>query len=43
MLAAVMLPPGLLGDRYGRKKVLLGSLAALRGGIGGLRLLDVGR
>src|SRR5215471_18908029 len=26
MLAATMLPAGLLGDRYGRKKVLLGSL-----------------
>lgn len=26
VLAAVMLPAGLLGDRYGRKKVLLGSL-----------------
>jgi DHA2 family multidrug resistance protein-like MFS transporter len=27
VLAAAMLPAGLLGDRYGRKKVLLGSLA----------------
>ena len=27
VLAAMMLPAGLLGDRYGRKKVLLGSLA----------------
>jgi EmrB/QacA subfamily drug resistance transporter len=27
VLAAGMLPAGLLGDRYGRKKVLLGSLA----------------
>jgi MFS transporter, DHA2 family, multidrug resistance protein len=27
VLAAAMLPLGLLGDRYGRKKVLLGSLA----------------
>jgi MFS transporter, DHA2 family, multidrug resistance protein len=26
MLAATMLPAGLLGDRYGRKKVLLGAL-----------------
>ena len=27
VLAAAMLPLGLLGDRYGRKKVLLGSFA----------------
>jgi len=27
VLAAAMLPAGLLGDRYGRKKVLLGSVA----------------
>ena len=27
VLAAMMLPAGLLGDRYGRKKVILGSLA----------------
>jgi DHA2 family multidrug resistance protein-like MFS transporter len=27
VLAAAMLPAGLLGDRYGRKKVMLGSLA----------------
>jgi len=27
MLAATMLPAGLLGDRYGRKKVLVGALA----------------
>jgi MFS transporter, DHA2 family, multidrug resistance protein len=27
VLAAVMLPAGLLGDRFGRKKVLLGALA----------------
>src|SRR5580698_3913070 len=27
VLAAAMLPAGLLGDRYGRKKVLLASLA----------------
>lgn len=27
VLAAAMLPAGLLGDRYGRKKVLLSSLA----------------
>ena len=26
VLAAAMLPAGLLGDRYGRKKVMLGSL-----------------
>ncbi|MDA8074221.1 MAG: MFS transporter [Actinomycetota bacterium] len=28
VLAAVMLPAGLVGDRYGRKKVLLGSLSS---------------
>jgi MFS transporter, DHA2 family, multidrug resistance protein len=27
VLAAALLPAGLLGDRYGRKKVLLGALA----------------
>src|SRR5215813_11977823 len=27
VLAAAMLPAGLLGDRYGRKRVLLGSVA----------------
>src|SRR5271155_6073536 len=27
VLAAAMLPAGLLGDRYGRKKLMLGSLA----------------
>jgi MFS family permease len=27
VLAAAMLPAGLLGDRYGRKKVMLSSLA----------------
>jgi MFS transporter, DHA2 family, multidrug resistance protein len=27
VLAAAMLPAGLLGDRYGRKKVMLGALA----------------
>jgi MFS family permease len=27
--AAALLPGGLLGDRYGRKKVLLGALAAI--------------
>ncbi len=32
MLAAAMLPAGLLGDRYGRKKVLLGSLALFGAG-----------
>jgi DHA2 family multidrug resistance protein-like MFS transporter len=32
MLAAAMLPAGLLGDRYGRKKVLLGSLALFAAG-----------
>src|SRR5215813_8946127 len=26
VLAAIMLPAGLLGDRYGRKRVLLGAL-----------------
>jgi MFS family permease len=30
--AAALLPGGLLGDRYGRKKVLLGALAAIPGG-----------
>jgi DHA2 family multidrug resistance protein-like MFS transporter len=30
VLAAAMLPLGLLGDRYGRKKVLLASLACSR-------------
>jgi EmrB/QacA subfamily drug resistance transporter len=34
VLAAAMLPAGLLGDRYGRKKVLLASLALF--GIGSL-------
>src|SRR5579862_9542287 len=32
MLAAGMLPAGLLGDRYGRKKVLLGSLVLFAAG-----------
>src|SRR5437763_14602222 len=32
VLAAAMLPAGLLGDRYGRKKVLLIGLALLGGG-----------
>src|SRR5713226_10590042 len=27
VMAAAMLPAGLLGDRFGRKKVMLGSLA----------------
>ena len=41
VLAAAMLPAGLLGDRYGRKKVLLVSLGLF--GIGrGVRVLDVG-
>jgi MFS transporter, DHA2 family, multidrug resistance protein len=34
VLAAAMLPGGLLGDRYGRKKVLLGALALF--GVGSL-------
>jgi EmrB/QacA subfamily drug resistance transporter len=32
LLAAAVLPAGLLGDRYGRKKLLLGSLAAFGAG-----------
>ncbi len=32
VLAAAMLPLGLLGDRYGRKKVMLGSLALFGAG-----------
>ena len=32
VLAAAMLPAGLLGDRYGRKKVLLGSVALFGAG-----------
>ena len=32
VLAAGMLPAGLLGDRYGRKKVLLGALALFGAG-----------
>ena len=36
VLAAAMLPLGLLGDRYGRKKVLLGSLCPVRGRLGGV-------
>ncbi len=32
VLAAAMLPAGLLGDRYGRKKVMLSSLAAFAAG-----------
>jgi EmrB/QacA subfamily drug resistance transporter len=32
VLAAAMLPAGLLGDRFGRKKVLLGSLALFGAG-----------
>src|SRR6266581_3325470 len=32
VLAAAMLPAGLLGDRYGRKKVLLASLALFGAG-----------
>jgi MFS transporter, DHA2 family, multidrug resistance protein len=32
VLAAAMLPVGLLGDRYGRKKVMLGSLALFGAG-----------
>jgi MFS transporter, DHA2 family, multidrug resistance protein len=35
VLAAAMLPAGLLGDRYGRKKVLLASLA-LFGAVSGI-------
>src|SRR5579872_4252187 len=34
VLAAAMLPAGLLGDRFGRKKVLLGSLVLF--GIGSI-------
>ncbi len=34
VLAAAMLPAGLLGDRYGRKKVLLGGLALFGCGSG---------
>jgi MFS family permease len=43
VLAAAMLPAGLLGDRYGRKKVLLIALGLFRGGIGGVCVLDLGR
>src|SRR5512139_3419699 len=32
MLAAGVLPAGLIGDRYGRKKLLLSSLALFGGG-----------
>ena len=32
LLAAAVLPAGLIGDRYGRKKLLLGSLAAFGAG-----------
>ena len=31
MLAALILPAGLLGDRYGRKKLLLGALVLFGG------------
>src|SRR5262252_10856182 len=32
VLAAAMLPAGLLGDRYGRKKVMVGALALFGAG-----------
>src|SRR5258708_1450442 len=32
ILAAAMLPAGLLGDRYGRKKVMIGSLGLFAAG-----------
>ena len=41
VLAAAMLPAGLLGDRYGRKKVLVSLLGPLRRRVGGLRLFDL--
>ena len=37
VLAAAMLPAGLLGDRYGRKRVMLAAPRALRRRLGGLR------
>ena len=40
VLAAAMLPAGLLGDRYGHKKVLLVSLALFGGRSAGVRLFD---
>ncbi len=42
VLAAAMLPAGLLGDRYGRKKVLVSLLGPLRRRVSGLRLFDIG-
>jgi MFS family permease len=39
-LAAALLPGGLLGDRYGRKKVLLGALALFGAGSLALSVLD---
>src|SRR5256885_15814246 len=35
LLAAAVLPAGLIGDRFGRKKLLIGSLAVFGAGSGG--------
>ena len=39
VLAAALLPAGLLGDRFGRKKVLVAGAGAVRPGLAGLRVL----
>ena len=41
VIAALILPAGLLGDRYGRKRVLLVALVAVRRQLGVVRLLGL--
>ena len=43
VLAAALLPAGLLGDRFGRKKMLIAGAGLVRRGVAGLRLLAVVR
>jgi MFS family permease len=41
VLAAAMLPVGVLGDRYGRKRVMVAALALFGARLGGLRVFTI--
>ena len=43
VLASLLLPAGLLGDRFGPKRLMLGALVDVRAGVGGVRVRGLAR